>query len=152
MTYRKLTSYTIMKKRVPVREPFRRGNGATLLSLFIAMMLFVTCAPEREPVDADELPDEQATLWQDQRDEFIELSENQLTEFEAQIQAYRSESGMAEEGDLSAIENRINRTRERLTELEDAQVFDWEEMRSEIADTINTIQNDIEEQTDNTSH
>lgn len=128
----------------------------TFLALFIAIMISVSCAPEREPVDADALPEDQATLWQDQRDEFIDLSENQLSEFESQIQQYRNETGVPDntetQDELSDIENRIVWTREQLVELEDAQVFDWEEMRNEIADSINQIQNDIEAQSDSLEH
>jgi|GEM_PF-4386222 len=136
-------------------EPFIRRIH-TFLTFLIAILIFVSCAPEREPVDADALPEDQATLWQDQRDEFIDLSEIQLSEFESQIQQYRDETGVPDNtetlDELSDIENRIAQTREQLTELEDAQVFDWEEMRSEIADSINQIENDIKAQSDSLEH
>ena len=73
----------------------------------------------------------------DQREEFIDLAEIQLDEWEERIEEL--------EGDRSAeLKDELDEIREKLSDLEQSAQEDWEDMRQEIAGDINNLREKIE--------
>jgi len=114
-----------------------------LLIGFSAVTLFA-CTPDNGD---NEMEDEETSegitqgmehFWMEQREEFIELAEYQLDEWEEQIEEIE-ESEVA-----SNLNERIEEIREKLSDLEQSEEEDWEEMRQDIAGDINDLREDIE--------
>lgn len=120
--------------------------GFINLLLFTVLVFFAACNSDREPKFTDELPEDLATQWEDDRDEFAELTERQLEEWEEYLAQQRSEPEDADiMEEIEELEFRIDHARDRLTDLGDEDIFGWEEVRDEVADTLYSIQSDIED-------
>lgn len=77
--------------------------------------------------------------WMEQRDEFVFLAEESLDEWEQTLDAYDDRAA------VSDVESEIENIREKLSELEQAEREEWEEMRNEIASDLNNLRHKIED-------
>lgn len=77
--------------------------------------------------------------WMEQRQEFTDLVETRLDEWEASLEEYQQSE------DVSAIQNEIDHLRERLSDLEQAEESEWIDMREEIAGEINDLRDKMDE-------
>ncbi len=117
-------------------------KGIKILSIVILAFTITACGNGNGEMDEDEETSEEVTSgmehhWMDQREEFIDLAEIQLDEWEERIEEL--------EGDRSAeLKDELDEIREKLSDLEQSAQEDWEDMRQEIAGDINNLREKIE--------
>jgi TolA-binding protein len=110
----------------------------------ILIFSFAACADQENDGEngPDEMHQEMTEFWQDQRDEFVDLTETQLERAEEEIAQLREES---ENNDtIENVEEKIEELREDLAELKDEGEENWEELRNSIAESLNELQSEIE--------
>jgi len=123
----------------PKKEITPMKNLLRIIPIIVLLFTFTACGSNN---DNDEMDDEEVSeevtqgmenFWMEQREEFISLAEALLDSWEERIEE-NADSETAEE--LKADIDRIN---DELSELEQAEKSDWEEMREEIAGMINDL-------------
>ncbi len=92
---------------------------------------------------SEEMADDLAVTWQEQRDEFAGLAEFQIEDFKQQISEIKESNG--DEETLAEIESRVEETEDKLSDLEEAEEERWEELRDDIAGVFVEIQASIDE-------
>jgi len=100
-------------------------------------------AEDPEDYETEDITEEMTTHWMDQRDEFIELAENQIEDFEEKFSERRDE--IEDEEKVNELEGRLDDLSENLSDLEAAEEEHWQEKRDDIAGAIYDIQTELED-------
>lgn len=120
-----------------------------LKTLLTICMIFTlsACADEEgaedpEDYETDDITQEMTTHWMDQRDEFVELAENQLDQFEERLSDLREEN---DEEKLRELDEQLDELHENLSEIETAEEELWEDKRDDLAGRIHELQTELDE-------
>jgi TolA-binding protein len=106
---------------------------------------FAACADEgsQEDYEPEEIHQDMTEFWQEQRDEFVELTESQLESFEEEVAELREDEENGET--IEKVEEKMDEIREDLADLKESGENNWEELRNSIAGTMNDIRSEIED-------
>jgi len=115
------------------------------LSIFLLAIAVIGCengdgGMEGQEEDMEEgIETGMEQYWMEQRDEFVFLAEESLDEWEQTLDQYDDRAAVSE------VESEIENIREKLSELEQAEREEWEEMRNDIASDLNNLRHQIED-------
>ncbi|MEX0660179.1 MAG: hypothetical protein WD381_06945 [Balneolaceae bacterium] len=110
----------------------------------IVLLVFsVTACGSNGDSDSDTEENEDVTqgmeqYWMDQREEFIELTENQIEEWKETL-----ENSDSEQADELNVE--LDKVSEKLSDIEQDERHEWEDSREEIVAALNDIRREIED-------
>jgi TolA-binding protein len=105
---------------------------------------FAACADEgsQEDYEPEEMHQDMTEYWQEQRDEFVELTETQLDRIEEEVAELREDEENNET--IENIEEKMEKVKEDLADLKEEGEENWEELRNSIAGTLNELRSEIE--------
>jgi len=115
-----------------------------ILSAILLTIAMVACGNgndgmEFQEEDREEIERGMEQFWMEQREEFIHLAEERLNGWKESLEEYDDRAA------VSDIESDIENIREKLTELQQTERYEWEEKREEIASDINDLRHKIED-------
>ena len=118
-----------------------------LLKIFAIILLAITvtaCGSEEYDENGDTEESEEVTqgmeqYWMEQREEFMELAQNQVDEWKAVVEEAESSETVDE------IKRQLSEIEEMIEDIEQAEEHEWEDERDEIAEALNNLRSEIED-------
>jgi len=118
-----------------------------LLKIFAIILLAITvtaCGSEEYDENGDTEESEEVTqgmeqYWMEQREEFMELAQNQVDEWKAVVEEAESSETVDE------INRQLSEIEEMIEDIEQAEEYEWEDERDEIAEALNNLRSEIED-------
>ena len=117
-----------------------------LLKIFAIILLAITvtaCGSGEYDENGDTEESEEVTqgmeqYWMEQREEFMELAQNQVDEWKAMLEEAESSETVDE------INRQLSEIEEMIEDIEQAEEYEWEDERDEIAEALNNLRSEIE--------